>query len=333
MDKQYSDIFGAEKPCGFRKCGIIGCGNVGATTAYTLMQTGWFSEMVLIDLNAKKAEGEAADLRHGLPFHTPMNIHAGNYSDLTDCGIIIITAGANQKPGETRMDLLRTNTKIFRSIVNDIVIYNQKAILLVVTNPVDVLSYVTFRASGFPANRVIGSGTVLDTARLKQMVGNHLGVDSRNVHSFIIGEHGDSELPVWSSANISGVDLQRYCESCGRGYDKAVLDELFDEVKNSAYRIIEAKGATFYAIAESVKRIVSAIIHDENSILPVSALVDGHYGLEDVYMSLPCVICREGIRQVLEIPLDEEETARLNQSATALRKAIDELDPIGYPAR
>lgn len=333
MERQYTERSGTEKPCGFRKCAIIGCGNVGATTAYTLMQTGWFSEMVLIDLNMQKAEGEAADLRHGLPFHTPMRIHAGNYSDVADCGIIIITAGAGQKPGESRMDLVRTNTKIYRSIVNDIVIYNQKAILLIVTNPVDVLSYVAFRASGYPSNRVIGSGTVLDTARLKQLVGNHLKVDSRNVHSFIIGEHGDSELPVWSSANISGVDLPHYCESCAYGYDRAVLDGLFDEVKNSAYRIIEAKGATYYAIAESVKRIVSAIIRDENTILPVSALVNGHYGLEDVYMSLPCIVCRDGIRQVLEIPLDREEEARLHQSAKALRAAIDGLDPIGLAER
>ncbi len=329
MEKQYTEILTGEKPCGFRKCGIIGCGNVGASIAYTLMQTGWFSELVLLDLNTKKAEGEAADLRHGLPFHTPMKIHAGSYADMTDCGIIIITAGANQRPGETRMELARTNAKIFRSIVSNIVIYNQSAILLVVTNPVDVLTYVAWQTSGFPASRVIGSGTVLDTARLKQLLGHHLGVDSRNVHSFIIGEHGDSELPVWSSANISGVDLPHYCESCSFGYDPVVLEKLFEEVKNSAYRIIEAKGATYYAIAESVKRIISAIVRDENSILPVSALVNGHYGLEDVYMSLPCTVCRSGIRQVLEIPLNEEETDRLQRSAETLKEALHELDEAG----
>ena len=318
----------SEALCSLRKCGIIGCGNVGATTAYTLMQTGWFSEMVLLDINQKKAEGEAADLRHGLPFHTPMQIYAGGYADLADCGIIMITAGASQKPGESRMDQARTNARIFRSIVNNIVIYNQKAILLVVTNPVDVLSYVAHRASGYPAARVIGSGTVLDTARLKQLLGNHLGVDSRNVHSFIIGEHGDSELAVWSSANISGVDLPRYCESCSKGYEPAELDRLFQQVKDSAYRILEAKGATYYAIAESVKRIVSAILHDESTILPVSALVTGHYGLDDVYMSLPCVIGRGGIHQVLEIPLNDDELIRLRQSAKTLRQALTGLDPL-----
>lgn len=327
MEQRYPTSAMGSYTVNLRKCAIIGCGNVGATTAYTLMQTGWFSEMVLIDVNTKKAEGEAADLAHGLPFHTPMDIYAGDYTDLSDCGLIIITAGANQKPGETRLDLVRTNAKIFRSIVGNIALYNQGAILLVVTNPVDVLSYVTYRVSGFPAHRVIGSGTVLDTARLKQMVGSHLGVDSRNVHSFIIGEHGDSELAVWSSANVSGVDLHHYCDSCGRGYDKPVLDALFREVRDSAYGIIEAKGATYYAIAESVKRIVSAILRNENTILPVSALVDGHYGLNGVYMSLPCIINRSGVKQVLEIPLNEEEETYLRHSAHTLKEAVGELEP------
>ncbi len=309
-----------------RKCAVIGCGNVGATVAYTLMQTGWFSDMVLIDINRKKAEGEANDLRDGLPFHTPMNIFAGDYPDLADCGLIIITAGANQRSGETRMDLLHTNTRIFRSIVNGITENNRSAILLIVTNPVDVLSYVTWKLSGFPANRVIGSGTVLDTARLKQSVGQHLGVDSRNVHSFIIGEHGDRELPVWSSANVSGVDLNRYCETTGKRFDSETRDRLFHEIRDSAYRIIEAKGATYYAIAESVKRIVSAIVRDENYILPVSALADGHYGMEGIYMSLPCIVGREGIRQVLEIPLNREEEERLQKAAVALQEAGRELE-------
>ncbi len=314
-----------KKTVNMRKCAIIGCGFVGATTAYTLMQTGWFTEMVLIDINQKKAEGEAADMTHGLPFHTPMDIYAGDYADLSDCGLIIITAGANQKPGETRLDLLRTNTRIFKNIVESITRYTMDAILLVVTNPVDILSYETFRISGYPANRVIGSGTVLDTARLKQLLGGYLGVDSRNVHSFIIGEHGDRELPVWSSANVSGVDLNRYCESCGTGFDRAELDRLFREVRDSAYHIIEAKGATYYAIAESVRRIVSAIIRDENSILPVSGLVDGHYGLDGVYMSLPCIVGSTGIKQVLEIPLNAEEEAKLHHAADTLKTAIAEI--------
>ncbi len=315
-----------EANCNCRKVGVIGCGNVGSTLAYTLMKTGWFSEMVLLDLDRQRAEGEASDIAHGLPFHTPMDIYAGDYPDLLDCGIIIMTAGAKQRPGESRMELLETNTRIFRGIVEQIIQYNRDAILLVVTNPVDVLSYISYRVSGYPASRVIGAGTVLDTARLKQLVGAHLGVDSRNVHSFIIGEHGESEFPVWSSANVSGVDLHHYCDSCGKGYDPRVLEGLFLDVRDSAYRIIEAKGATYFAIAESVKRIVSAIVHDENTILPVSALVDGHYGLEGAYMSLPCIVSRSGIRQVLEIPLDNEEEQRLRKSAKKLKDAARWLE-------
>ena len=313
----------------FRKCGIIGVGHVGATVAYSLMQTGWFSELVLLDINHKRAQGEADDLSHGLPFHAPMDIYAGTYTDLADCGIIVITAGANRKPGETRLDPAHVNAQIFRSIVNNITIYNQNAILLVVTNPVDILTYVTYHASGYPLNRVIGSGTVLDTARLKQTLGEYLEVDGRQVHSFIIGEHGDSELAVWSSANISGVDLPRYCENCSKGYDPAAMDAIFQEVKNSAYKIIEAKGATYYAIAESVKRIIAAIVRDENAILPVSTLVSGHYGLEDVCMSLPCVVNRQGIHRILEIPLNDEEHRRLQSSAATLRRVLDDLEHFG----
>lgn len=316
---------------GLRKCGIVGCGNVGATVAYSLMQTGWFSELVLLDIDQKRASGEAADLSHGLPFHSPMEIYAGTYADLADCGIIIITAGARGKFGSSRLDAAEVNARIFRSIVNDIAIYNQNAILLVVTNPVDILSHVTYHVSGFPPNRVIGSGTVLDTARLKQLLGSYLGVDSRQVHAFIIGEHGDSELAVWSSANISGVDLPRYCEKFSRGYPPDELEELSQKVKNSAHEIVSAKGATYYAIAESVKRIVSAIVRDESSILPVSTLLTGQYGIEDVSLSLPCLINRHGIARVLEIPLNADEKKRLQSSAEALRRVLKKIELVHSP--
>lgn len=305
-----------------RKCAVIGCGFVGATTAFSLMQSELFSSMVLIDVDLRKAEGEAADLNHGLPFHAPMEIYAGDYDDLVDASLIILTAGAAQKPGETRLDLLERNTRIFRSIVSEIVKYNDSAILLVVTNPVDVLTYKTLQFSGFPPHRVIGSGTVLDTARLKYLVGRELGVDFRNVHTFIIGEHGDSELPVWSSANISGVDLDRYCGTCVDGLGNARLREIFDSVRTSAYHIIEAKGATYYAIAESVRRIAEAIVRDEDTILPVSSLLTGQYGLYDVCLSLPSVVGANGIHRVLEIPLSEEEEARLRRSAETIREAL-----------
>ncbi len=309
-----------------RKCAVIGCGFVGATAAFSLAQSSMFSEMVLIDLDRKKAEGEAADISQALPLISPMDIYAGDYCDLADANIIIITAGAAQLPGQTRTDLVESNAKIFKSIVSSIAKYNTEGIILVVTNPVDVLTYVTLKISDFPPERVIGSGTVLDTARLKYLVGRHLDVDPRNVHTFIIGEHGDSELPVWSSANVSGVDLNKFCETCHTHCSMTSLQKLFDDVKMSAYKIIEAKGATYYAIAESIRRIVSAIMRDENTILPLSTLASGHYGLDDVCLGLPCIIGANGIKQVLEIPLDDNELSLLVKSANKLKNLAHSLD-------
>lgn len=315
------------KSVDIRKCAIIGCGNVGATTAYSLMLDRTFSEMVLIDIDRKKAEGEAADLNHGLPFVAPMSIYAGDYSDLADASIVIITAGANQKPGQTRTDLVRANAKIFKTIVENITKYNTEAILLVVTNPVDILTYITFKLSGFPAERVIGSGTVLDTARLKYLTGQYLEVDNRNIHSFIIGEHGDSELAVWSCATISGIPLSEFCKSgCFNcGMDK--LREMYEDVKNSAYDIIEAKGATYYAIAEAVRRIVNAIVHDEDSVLPVSSLISGHYGLDDVCLGIPSVVGRSGIKRILDLPLDDAEYKALHESAAKMKEILASIEP------
>lgn len=311
-----------------RKCAIIGCGNVGATTAFSLAQSKLFSELVLIDINQKRAIGEADDISHALPFISPMEIYAGDYSDLSDAKLIIITAGASQKPGETRTDLVKNNAKIFRSIVRNITIYNSAAIILVVTNPVDILTQVTLKLSGFPKHRVIGSGTVLDTSRLKYLVGRHLNVDPRNVHSFIIGEHGDSELAVWSSANVSGVDLDKFCESCHDHCSQRALRSIFDDVRTSAYRIIEAKGATYYAIAESVRRIVSAIMLDEKAILPLSTYLEGEYDIDGVCLGVPCVVGEGGIKQVLEIPLDESERAKLLASAKKIKAIASSLDEI-----
>ncbi len=311
-----------------RKCAVIGCGFVGATTAYTLMKSRLFSEMVLLDIDRKKAQGEAEDLSHGLSFNSPMEIYAGDYEALTDASIIVIAAGAGQKEGETRMDLLEKNVRIFDSIVKNICRVGTEAILLVVTNPVDVLTQVTLQLSGFPKERVIGSGTVLDTARLKYLLGKRFGVDARNVHAFIIGEHGDSELPVFSSANISGVDLADFCgadckneELCSSGR----LEPLFEDVKNSAYRIIDGKGATYYAIAEAVLRIVSAILRDEKTILPVSAYVGDYYGVQDVCIGVPCIVGKGGVERVLKIPLDEREQERFRHSASVIRAAFDSV--------
>ena len=309
-----------------QKAAMIGCGAVGATSAFSLMQSGLFSELVLIDANQQKAEGEATDLSHGLPFGRPMKIYAGTYDDLADCYLIIITAGAAQKPDETRIDLVNKNVKIFKSIIPEIVKRNTEGILLVVSNPVDILTYVTLKLSGFPTNRVIGSGTVLDTARLKYLLGEHLQVDSRSIHAFIIGEHGDSELAVWSSANVSGVDLNHFCELRGHYNHMEAMERIYTDVRDSAYEIIEKKGATYYGIAMAVRRICESIIRNEHSILPISSLICGHYGLEDVCMGVPTVVGRNGAETVLDMPLNGLEQRKLMASADALRKVLDGIE-------
>lgn len=309
-----------------QKAAIIGCGFVGSSSAFSLMHTGIFSELVLIDANHDRAEGEAMDLSHGLPFARPMKIYAGGYEDIADCALIIITAGAGQKPGETRLDLVHKNVAIFKSIIPQIVQNNREAILLVVSNPVDILTYAALRLSGFPAGRVLGSGTVLDTARLKHLLGQHLQVDSRSVHAFIIGEHGDSELAVWSGATISGVPLDHFCELRGH-YDHEASDHrLYSEVRDSAYEIINRKGATYYGVAMAVNRISTAIVRGEGSVLPISTLLHGEYGLEGLCMSIPAVVGREGVETVLDIPLSPAEQGALLRSAETLKGVLAELD-------
>ena len=304
-----------------QKAAMIGCGAVGATSAFSLMQSGLFSELVLIDANQQKAEGEATDLSHGLPFGRPMKINAGTYDDLADCYLIIITAGAAQKPDETRIDLVNKNVKIFKSIIPEIVKRNTEGILLVVSNPVDILTYVTLKLSGFPTNRVIGSGTVLDTARLKYLLGEHLQVDSRSIHAFIIGEHGDSELAVWSSANVSGVDLNHFCELRGHYNHMEAMERIYTDVRDSAYEIIEKKGATYYGIGMALTRITRAVFGNESSVLTVSAMLRGEYGQKDVFVGVPCIVNRSGIQRVLELNLSEEEQARFSASCETLRES------------
>lgn len=309
-----------------QKAAIIGCGFVGSSTAFSLMQSGVFSELVLIDANHDRAEGEAMDLSHGLPFARPMKIRAGDYDDLADCALIIITAGAGQKPGETRLELVHKNVAIYKSIIPEIVRRNRDAILLVVSNPVDILTYVTLKLSGYPENRVLGSGTVLDTARLKHLLGEHLQVDSRSVHAVIIGEHGDSELAVWSGANVSGVPLDHFCELRGHFDHEAADNRLYGKVRDSAYEIISRKGATYYGVAMAVTRIALCIVRNEHSVLPVSNLLRGLYGLEDICMSIPAVVGREGVETTLDIPLSQEEREALCRSAETLKSVLSTLE-------
>ncbi|MCI7380961.1 MAG: L-lactate dehydrogenase [Hungatella hathewayi] len=309
-----------------QKAAIIGCGFVGTSIAFSLVQKGIFSELVLIDANEKKAEGEAMDLSHGLPFTKPMEIRAGSYEDITDCAMIIITAGANQKPGETRLDLVHKNVEIYKGIIPKIVEKNQEATLLIVSNPVDIMTYVALKLSGYPRHKVIGSGTVLDTARLKYLLSRHLDVDSRSIHAFIIGEHGDSELAVWSAANVSGIPLNHFCELRGYFDHMESMDRIYQSVRDSAYEIIEKKGATYYGVAMAVCRIAESVIRNEHSIMPISVYLDGLYGLHDICLSIPTVVGQEGAEKVLDIPLDLMEMGKLVYSAEELKKIIGELE-------
>jgi len=316
-----------------RKAAVIGCGFVGSATAFTLMQSRLFSELVLLDVNMEKADGEAKDIAHGIPFAGQMKIYAGTYDDAADAAIIIITAGANQKPGETRLDLVQKNTAIYQSIIPEIVKRDFGGILLIVSNPVDILTYVALKLSGLPENRVLGSGTVLDTARLKYALGEHLGVDSRSVHSFIIGEHGDSEIAAWSSTNVSGIPLNDFCEMRGHFNHDAAMDAIAEKVKNSAYEIISKKQATYYGIAMSVKRICECIVRNERSILPVSAMMHGEYGIEDITLSMPAIVGIGGVETHVPIALSEEEAEKLVESAKKLKEvAKDGLPYIGTAA-
>ena len=308
-----------------RKAAVIGCGFVGSATAFTLMQSRLFSELVLLDVNMEKADGEAKDIAHGIPFAGQMKIYAGTYDDAADAAIIIITAGANQKPGETRLDLVQKNTAIYQSIIPEIVKRDFGGILLIVSNPVDILTYVALKLSGLPEKRVLGSGTVLDTARLKYALGEHLGVDSRSVHSFISGEHGDSEIAAWSSTNVSGIPLNDFCEMRGHFNHDAAMDAIAEKVKNSAYEIISKKQATYYGIAMSVKRICECIVRNERSILPVSAMMHGEYGIEDITLSMPAIVGIGGVETHVPIALSEEEAEKLVESAKKLKEVAKGL--------
>ena len=308
-----------------RKAAVIGCGFVGSATAFTLMQSRLFSELVLLDVNMEKADGEAKDIAHGIPFAGQMKIYAGTYDDAADAAIIIITAGANQKPGETRLDLVQKNKAIYQSIIPEIVKRDFGGILLIVSNPGDILTYVALKLSGLPEKRVLGSGTVLDTARLKYALGEHLGVDSRSVHSFIIGEHGDSEIAAWSSTNVSGIPLNEFCEMRGHFNHDAAMDAIAEKVKNSAYEIISKKQATYYGIAMSVKRICECIVRNERSILPVSAMMHGEYGIEDITLSMPAIVGIGGVETHVPIALSEEEAEKLVESAKKLKEVAKGL--------
>jgi len=309
----------------FRKAAVIGCGFVGASIAFRFLQQGLFSHLVLLDANRAKAEGEAMDLSDGMPYGAAMEITAGSYDDIADCALAVITAWVNQKPGETRLELIGRNTAILKAILQELTARNFGGILLIVSNPVDVLTYAAWKLSGFPRQRVIGSGTVLDTARFKQLLGEEMGVDSRNVHAFIIGEHGDSELAVWSGANVSGLDLDDFCRLRGKELRRADMERLYQDIRGSADAIIQRKGATYYGIAMAVGRIAQCIVKDEHAVLPVSAVLEQEYGLEGLALSIPAIVGRDGLEKILEIPMGQAERTALRDSAQQLKQAIGGL--------
>ena len=308
-----------------RKAAVIGCGFVGASIAFRFLQQGLFSHLVLLDANQAKAEGEAMDLSDGLPYGAAMEITAGGYDDIADCALVVITAGANQKPGETRLDLIGRNIAIMESIIREITARDFGGILLIVSNPVDVLTYAAWKISGYPRERVIGSGTVLDTGRLKQLLGEELRVDSRNIHAFIIGEHGDSELAVWSEANVSGLALEDFCQIRGQALSRPDMDRLYRQVRDSAYEIIQRKGVTCYGIAMGVGRIAASIVRDEHAVLPISVVLNGQYGLDGLALSIPSIVGRNGLEEILEIPLSGEEESALRSSAQQMQEVISTL--------
>jgi L-lactate dehydrogenase len=303
---------------------IVGTGNVGSTFAFSLMTSGLATSIVLINHVRERAEGHAMDLNHGLPFVQPSKIYVGDYEDCQGADVVVVTAGVNQKPGETRLDLVQRNAEIFKEIIPQIARYDPR-ILLIVSNPVDILTYVALKVSGYPMNRVIGSGTSLDTARFRYLLSRHCGVDPRNVNAFIIGEHGDTEVPVWSQVNVAGISFLEYCPKCEKQCPADEREEIFNRVKNAAYEIIKRKGSTYFAISLALVRIVGSILRDEDSVLTVSTLVDDYYGISDVCLSIPVILSRNGISKVLRISLDEAEQGKLRDSARVLKDVIQTL--------
>jgi L-lactate dehydrogenase len=316
------------------KVAIIGSGFVGASTAFAMALNGLVAELVLIDVNKDKAFGEAMDINHGLSFLSQMSVYSGDYSDCKDCDIIIITAGANRKPGETRLDLAKKNTSIMKDITSNIMKYYNSGIILIVSNPVDILTYMFQKWSDLPASKVIGSGTVLDSSRFRYLMSQKLDVDVRNIHGYIIGEHGDSQLPIWSSANVAGMKLDDYCLQ-NKGAMEIDRQKIEKEVKQAGAAIIKTKGATYYAIALTVNRIVETLLKDQNSIMTVSSVINGEYGINGVALSLPSVISSKGIERIVELKLTPEEAKALkysSQQVKAILSEISDLDDLSVQA-
>ncbi|MEW6045314.1 MAG: L-lactate dehydrogenase [Bacillota bacterium] len=303
------------------KVGIVGTGLVGSTIAYTILVRGLHCELVLVDINRAKAEGDAMDLNHGIPLAAPIPIRAGDYADLAGAAVVIASAGVAQRPGETRLQLLQRNAAVMADVAQKVVQFAPHCVLVVVTNPVDVLSYIAWKRSGLPASRVLGSGTLLDTMRLRYLLGEYFGVDPRSVHAYVLGEHGDTEMVAWSLAHIAGVRLKELGAAWERAVREGTLERIFEQVRSAAYEIIHRKGATYYAIGLAVTRLVESILQNQHSVLTVSTYVDGWQGIQDVYLGMPCVVGSSGVERMIELPLAPEELDALRRSASVLRQA------------
>lgn len=308
-----------------RKIAVVGAGRVGSTFAYTLAASGLAREIGMIDVDRDRAEGEAMDIAHAVPFHAPVTVTGGGFEQAAGAAVTVIAAGAAQREGETRPALLQRNVEVLRSAVQEVVRASPQGIIIIATNPVDALTFAALRMSGLPPARVFGSGTVLDTARLRAELAAHYGVDARNVHAYVLGEHGDSELIAWSTASLANVPLQEYCRLAGMTCTREDMTAIAARVRAAAYEIIRRKGATNFAIATALTRIVEAVVRDEASVLTVATVVEGYYGIDGVCLSLPAIVDASGIRRVLPIRLSTDEIAALRRSAAAVRAAIDDI--------
>lgn len=307
-----------------KKVILVGDGAVGSSYAFALVNQGIAQELGIVEIPQlrAKAEGDAEDLSHALAFTAPKKIYAATYEDCADADLVVITAGLPQKPGETRLDLVGKNLKINKDIVTNVMASGFDGVFLVAANPVDVLTYSTWKFSGLPKNRVVGSGTSLDTARFRQALAEKLDVDARSVHAYIMGEHGDSEFAVWSHANVAGVQLEQWFQE-NKYLDEAEIIELFEGVRDAAYSIIKKKGATFYGIAVALARITKAILDDENAVLPVSVFQEGQYGLDDCYIGQPAIVGAHGVVNAIHIPLNDAEMQKMQASGQQLKEIID----------
>jgi len=311
------------------KIGIAGSGFVGATAAYALVMRGVATEVVLVDVNQKRAQAEAADILHAVPFVHPVEVMAGEYADLAGSGVVIITAGVAQKPGETRLQLMERNAVILRQIVPQVIEHAPQAILIITTNPVDVMTHLATKIAadyGIPSHRIMGSGTTLDTARFRALLGTRLGVDPQHVHGYVIGEHGDSEVLTWSIVDIGGLPLEDFAQLRGIPLDDPIRAAMDDEVRHAAYTIIEGKGATYYGIGAALTRIVDVIAHDHRAILTVCSLMPEVAGVHEVTLSLPHLVGGSGVMEALPLKLNAWETSALHASARLIRTAMDELE-------